>query len=84
MVARADKYWEMDTLGLLRDIILFIAGLFWCRVMFRRCRSDFDDLQTSRELRVWAVIAALWGVTAFVLVCLIGASVGVVRSIASS
>ena len=72
----------MFSLGLLRDSILFVVALWWCRAMFRRWRKDLDELRTSRELRDWAAIAALWGVTAFILVCLIATSVGVVRSIA--
>jgi hypothetical protein len=72
----------MFSFRLLVDGLLFVVGLCWCRAMFRRWRKDLDELRTSRELRDWAVIAALWGVTAFVLVCLIGTSVGVVRSIA--
>jgi hypothetical protein len=71
----------MFSFGLLRDCILFVVGLFWCRAMLCRLRSDIDKLCTSRELRAWVVIAALWGVTAFVLICMIGTTVGVVRGI---
>ena len=74
----------MDYFGILRDVLVFVVGFFWCRAMFRRLQRDVDDLYTSREVRVWAVIAALWGVTAFVLICMIGTSVGVVRSISGS
>ena len=72
----------MFSFGLLGDGILFVVGLCWCSAMFRRWRSDLDELRTSREVRDWAVIGVLWGVTAFILVCLIDTSVGVVRSIA--
>ena len=67
--------------GLFRDVVLFVVGFFWCRVMFRRFGSDLDQLRESREVRHWVVIAGLWGVTAFLLVCMIGTSVGVVRSL---
>jgi uncharacterized membrane protein YdcZ (DUF606 family) len=73
----------MFSFGLLGDGILFVVGLYWCNAMFRRWRSDLDELRTSRDIREWAVIAGLWGVTAFIFVCLIATSLGVVRSIAS-
>lgn len=82
--SRADRPEEMLGFGLVRDGALFVAGFFWCRAMFRRWRRDLEKLRTSREIRDWAVIAALWGVTAFILVCLLDASVGVVRSLAHS
>ena len=78
----ADSSREMTALGLLRDGILFAVGLFWSRAMFRRLRGDIDTLRTSRDLRRWTVIGALWGVTAFVVICLISASVGLIRGIA--
>jgi hypothetical protein len=72
----------MFALGVVRDGILFVVGLYWCKAMSRRWRRDLEELCESRNIRDWCVIAALWGVTAFVLVCLIVTSVGVVRSVA--
>ena len=71
------------TLGFLRDGVLFVLGLFWCRAMFRRIRKDIDTLYDSRQPRDWAVIGGLWGVTVFVVVFLIVTSAGVLRSLAS-
>jgi hypothetical protein len=39
-------------------------------------------LRTSRDVRDWVVIGALWGVTAFLMLFMIGTSVGLVRSLA--
>lgn len=72
----------MFTFGFLRDSVLFVVGLCWLGAMFRRMPRDVDVLRESRVIRDWVVIAALWGVTAVVLVCMLGASLGVVRSIA--
>jgi hypothetical protein len=74
----------MFTFGLLRDGVLFVVGLGWLGAMFRRMPRDLDVLRESRVIRDWAVIAVLWGITAFVLVCMLGASLGVVRSIANN
>jgi hypothetical protein len=68
-------------LGLLRDVLLFVIGLGWCVAMFRRGRSDLDRLLDSRNVRDWALISALWGITAFVLVCMVAGTLGVARSI---
>jgi hypothetical protein len=68
--------------GLLRDGVVFVVGFYWCRTMFRRWRSDLDELRTSRDVRDWVVIGALWGVTAFLMLFMIGTSVGLVRSLA--
>ena len=49
--------------------------------MYRRWRRDLETLLDSRQVKDWAVISALWGVTAVMLVCVISTSVGLIRSI---
>jgi len=72
----------MLSFGLVRDSLLLVVGLCWCGAMFRRWRRDLETLFDSRLVRDWAVIAALWGVTAVMLICVISTSVGLIRSIA--
>jgi hypothetical protein len=71
----------MFTIGFLRDAVVFVLGVYWCSRMIRRLRRDIDTLYDSRQLKDWAVIGALWGVTAFVVIFLIGTSFGVIRGI---
>lgn len=71
----------MFSFGLLGDGVLFVVGLVWCSAMFRRWRSDLDELRTSKESSDRAVIAVLWVVTAWILVGMINTSVSVLRSI---
>jgi hypothetical protein len=68
--------------GIVRDVILLVISACWCVAIFRRLRRDLETLFDSRVIRDWVVIAALWGVTAVMLVCLVSTSVGVVRGIA--
>jgi hypothetical protein len=81
MPADADRSDVIFTLGFVRDAIVFVLGIYWCRRMFRRLRRDIDTLYDSRQTKDWAVIGGLWGVTVFVVVFLIVTSVGVIRSI---
>jgi hypothetical protein len=78
---QADNGDGVLTVRFLRDILFIVVGLWWCRFMFRRLRRDVGALYDSREIKVWSMIAALWGVTLFVVVCLITSSVGLVRTI---
>jgi hypothetical protein len=71
----------MFSIGLLGDGVLFVVGLYWCRVMFGRWKSDLDDFRTSEGTSSRAAIAILWVVTAFILVFLLDTSVGVLRSL---
>ena len=71
----------MFTFGLLGDSVCFVVGLVWCSAMFRRWRSDLDELRTSKESGDRVVIAVLWVITAYILVCMTGTSVGVLRSL---
>ena len=72
----------MSTSGLLRDGILLVISLVWCTAVFRRGRRDLETLSDSGVVRDWALIAALWGVTVVMLICLVTTSVSIVRSIA--
>jgi hypothetical protein len=71
----------MFSFGLLGDGLLFVLGLSWCSVMFRRWRSDLDEIRTSKETGDRVVIAVLWALTVCFLVCMIDTSVGVIRSL---
>ena len=79
--AHADRRLEMSTLGFVRDALLLVIALAWCGAMYRRWRRDLETLLDSRQVKDWAVISALWGVTAVMLVCVISTSVGLIRSI---
>ena len=74
----------MITFGFVRDVILLVVGLCWCGAMSRRWRRDVETLFDSRAVRDWAVIAALWGVTVVMLVCVVSTSVGLLGRITNA
>ncbi|MFN0009338.1 MAG: hypothetical protein ACKVXR_15650 [Planctomycetota bacterium] len=73
----------MFSMGVLIDAIALVLGILWCRAMFKRCRSDFDELLEAANVRKCMTISALWGVTCVVLCIVVGTSIGIVRGISA-
>jgi hypothetical protein len=71
----------MYSFGLLGDGLLFVVGLVWCSAMFRRWRSDLDELRTSKDTGDRVVIAFLWAVTAWLLMGMLDTTVHTIRGI---
>ena len=51
--------------------ILLVAGLWWCKEIFGRLRSDIEDLRASDDAVRKGVIVFFWVLTV-VIVALIG------------
>lgn len=73
----------MLNFGVLIDAVALVLGILWCRAMFKRCRSDFDELREAASVSKCMVIAALWGATCVVLCIVVGTSIGIVRGISA-
>ena len=74
----------MLSFGGLIDAVALVLGILWCRTMFKRWRSDFDELQEADNLRKCVAIAALWGVTCVVLCIVVSTSIGIVKGISAA
>ena len=70
--------------GMAIDAVALTLGILWCRAIFKRCRSDFDELREADNVRKCMTIAALWGVTCVVLCIIVGTSIGLVRGIGAA
>lgn len=73
----------MFSFGVLIDAVALVLGILWCRAMFKRVRSDFEELREADNVRKCMTISALWGVTCVVLCIVVGTSIGIVRGISS-
>jgi hypothetical protein len=82
-LAFSDEF-TMLSYGVVIDAVALVLGFLWCRAMFSRCRSDFDELRDPANVSKCMTIAALWGVTCVVLCIVVGTSIGIVRGIGSA
>lgn len=52
--------------GALIGLALLVLGVFWCKEVIGRWRSDMEELRTSEDKVRKAVIIGIWVVTFFI------------------
>ena len=60
-------------LGLLGNAVLFVLGAIWCWHVLRRTSKDWSELQSSPSRDERIAIVAIWAVTLFLGVWMVGA-----------
>ena len=74
----------MLSFGVLIDAVALVLGVLWCKAMFKRWRSDFEEIREPETVSKCMVIAALWGATCVVLCIVVSTSIGIVRGISAA
>ncbi len=64
--------------------VLLVGGLWWCKVIFERLRSDVARLRESEDSAEKGVIIFLWVVTVGILIYVGNFLIWMVRSILSA
>ena len=70
--------------GVLIRAVLLVGGLWWCKVIFERSRSDVARLRESDDSAEKGVIIFLWVVTVGILMYVGHVLVWMARSILSA
>ena len=57
--------------GLLINAILFALGAGWCYAVFKRWRSDLEELREVKDIVRKVVILGIWAVTIVIAVLVV-------------
>jgi hypothetical protein len=68
--------------GIVINVLLLVAGVWWCKVIFERIPKDVAQLRRQPDdYGVWAATMLLWFVTFFIALLCLNFVVGIVRGI---
>ncbi len=70
--------------GVIIRAVLLVGGLWWCKVILERLRSDVARLRESEDSAEKGVIIFLWVVTVGILIYVGNFLIWMVRSILSA
>ncbi len=74
---------EIPPFGLLINAILFALGAGWCYAVFKRWRSDLEELREVKDIVRKVVILGIWAVTVVIAILVVNFAGGVIGKIAS-